>query len=388
MGIDYDAWVESLRAKIILSLKGQGFDVTESGIRAPDQKNKNLIRKLHSVAVEHRVKRGSALRTKEPTLIKRIAKGNEVNPEHMAPRLVEVISNSSDELLFRYAALHWSIPVSSGYGRRIRFLVLDDQNDKLIGIIGLGDPVFALGARDNWIEWTTAQRRNRLRHVLDAYVLGAVPPYNELLGGKLIAMLAASEEVRKRFESKYAAKTTLISGTEGDARIAMITTTSALGRSSTYNRVRFRNRLLIQPAGFTTGSGEFHFANGLYSELHNFATTYCKPTAKNGKWGTGFRSRREVIRKALWKLGLPDNLIYHGVQRQVYLTPLAHNTQAFLRGQEEQLDYYSQDADSLFAYFRSRWLLPRAGRTQTYLKFEPESYLLWNHPITRNKNGS
>ena len=239
-----------------------------------------------------------------------------------------------------------------------------------------------------WIGWAAAQRRNRLRHVLDAYVLGAVPPYNELLGGKLIAMLAASEEVRKRFESKYATKTTLISGTEGDARIAMITTTSALGRSSTYNRVRFGDRLLILPVGFTTGSGEFHFANGLYGELHAFVTTYCKPTAKNGKWGTGFRSRREVIRKALWKLGLPDTLIYHGVRRQVYLTPLAHNTQAFLRGDEEQLDYYFQDADSLFQYFKSRWLLPRAGRTQTYLEFDPASYLLWNHPITRNKNGS
>ena len=39
----------------------------------------------------------------------------------------------------------------------------------------------------------------RLRNVMDAFVLGAVPPYRELLCGKLVAMLAASDEVRDAF---------------------------------------------------------------------------------------------------------------------------------------------------------------------------------------------
>ena len=386
-GTEYDALAESLRAKIFSSLSQQGFDVTETGIQTPDQTNKSLIRKLHSVAVEHKVKRGSALRSKEPTLIERIAKGDEVDPQRIAPRLTEVVPDSEDELLFRYATLHWSIPVSSGYGRRIRFLVLDKQNNKLIGIIGLGDPVFGLGARDQWIGWNAAQRRNRLRHILDAYVLGAVPPYSELLGGKLVAMLAASVEVREAFERKYADKTALISGVKGNAKVAIITTTSALGRSSIYNRLRFGDRLLFVPTGFTTGSGEFHFSNGLYSEVHAFAMTFCKPTAKNGKWGTGFRSRREVIRKALAELGLPDTLIYHGVKRQVYLAPLARNAQAFLQGDEEELDYYCQEADSVFECFKSRWLLPRAERTQAYREFDPASYLLWHGPDRKSNNG-
>ena len=144
---------------------------------------------------------------------------------------------------------------------------------------------------------------------------------------------------------------------------------------------------MLVPVGFTSGSGEFHFANGLYGELQAFAGTYCTPTAKNGKWGTGFRSRREVIRKALWELGLPDTLNYHGVQRQVYLAPLARNAQAFLRGDEDELDYYCQDANSLFEYFKSRWLLPRAGRTQAYRGFDPASYLLWQLPNQTTRNG-
>ena len=374
---EFEVYIKWLRRQVISSLQNQGFEFEGKYIRAPDQTNKLNLRKLHSVAVEHKLKQGFALKSKEPTLIKQIASGLEVDPSNISPRLVEVKSKSQDELLFRYAALHWSIPVSSGYGRRIRFLVMDDYNNKLVGIIGLGDPVFGLGARDRWIGWNSEQRKRRLRHVLDAYVLGAVPPYSHLLGGKLIAMLATSNEVRNSFEQKYSQQTALISGVKGDARVALLTTTSALGRSSMYNRFRYGNRLIFEPVGYTSGSGEFQFANGLYSELLRFAEKYCIPSAKKSQWGTGFRSRREVIRKALLELGLPLEFNYHGVRRQIFVAPLASNSKAFLQGTEQDLDCLSGDTDSLFGYFKKRWLIPRAKRDRTYLSFESPSYRLW-----------
>ncbi|MCY4436190.1 MAG: DUF4338 domain-containing protein [Chloroflexi bacterium] len=373
-----DSSVNLLRERVIQSLKDQGFVLTESGIQPPDHTDKELLRRLHFLAVQHRIERASGLRSKEPMLIERIAAGSEVNPHCIAPRLVEVLPGTQDELLFRYAALHWSIPVSSGYGRRIRFLVLDSHNNRLIGVIGIGDPVFGLAARDQWIGWNSSERRIRLRHVLDAYVLGAVPPYSNLLGGKLIAMLATSNEVRSTFERKYAQKTALISGASGDSRVAMLTTTSALGRSSMYNRIRFHGRLVFEPVGFTLGSGEFHFANGLYDELYSFVEANCSPTAKNKNWGTGFRSRREVVRKALRKLGLPHSLNFHGIRRQVFVAPLATNSRQFLSGYENVLDYSCSDMESLFSHFKERWLLPRAGRNKSYRKFDPKTYLLWN----------
>ena len=271
--------------------------------------------------------------------------------------------------------------MSSGYGRRIRFLVLDDHNNKLIGIIGLGDPVFGLGARDQWIGWDAAQRRNRLRHILDAYVLGAVPPYTELLGGKLVAMLAASMEVREAFERKYAAKTALISGVKGDARVA----------ASSRPRLHWAALQSTTGSDFVTvccsclpalppGQESSILRTGSIVKSRRLLRPSASPRRRTASGGRGFRSRREVIRKALAELGLPDTLIYHGVQRQVYLVPLARNAQAFLRGDEEELDYYCQDADSLFEYFKSRWLLPRAERTQAYREFDPASYLLWHRP--------
>ncbi len=89
-----------------------------------------------------------------------------------------------------------------------------------MGLIGLGDPVYALSVRDRWISWDSTARREWLRCVLDAFVLGAVPPYSNVLGGELVALLATSTEVRRAFADRYARMTTLISQRDPDARLA------------------------------------------------------------------------------------------------------------------------------------------------------------------------
>ncbi len=370
-------WTDGLRQRVLSSLEEQGFRVTSSTVEIPDDTDKSAIRTLHATAVQHKREKAEAIRRKEVRLIANIAAGAEVAPQQISPQLIEVQPRTDDELLFRYAALHWSIPISSGYGRRIRFLVRDAFNGKLMGIIGLGDPVFSLRARDSWIGWTAQEKKGRLRHVLDAFVLGAVPPYSSLLGGKLVAMLAGSEEVRSAFERKYSGKKGLIAESDGDSRVAAITTTSALGRSSMYNRLRFDGRLLMESVGFTVGSGEFHFTNGMYSELHEFASKFSRPSDKNPKWGDGFRNRREVVRKALSRMGLSSSYRNHGVRRQVYVAPLAKNTKEFLRGEDDMVSLYSQDCGSLSNYFRERWLLKRAENDERYKEFDPRSYLLW-----------
>ena len=54
-----------------------------------------------------------------------------------------------------------------------------------------------LSARDDWIGWTHEDRSKRLVHVMDAYVVGALPPYSYLIGGKMVAALMASQEVKR-----------------------------------------------------------------------------------------------------------------------------------------------------------------------------------------------
>jgi len=370
---------ERLKEQIVESLEDQGFRVQDRQILPPSDLDKDKLRQLHALAVQHRIeKAGRGLRRHEARLLKHFAVGREVAPERIAPRLVEVQPESEEELLFRYATLHWSIPVSSGYGRRLRFIVLDKQNGKLIGLFGLGDPVFSLAARDSWVGWDKECRRERLHHVMDAFVLGAVPPYSSLLCGKLVAMLVASNDVRGAFLRKYGGRASQIRQRTLDGRLALVTTASALGRSSLYNRIGYDGRLLYRRVGFTRGSGEFHFSNGVYGAISQYVNEHCEPTAKQERWGRGFRNRREVVRKCLAELGLSKEWLYHGIQRELFVVPLAHNTRHFLVGEHTELQWLDQPVKDLFQWFRQRWLLPRASRDQRYLEFEPSTYALWN----------
>jgi hypothetical protein len=138
-----------------------------------------------------------------------LAKSEEINILKINPYL-EIVETQHQRKLWAYATSFWSIPVTSGYGRRIRFLVFDEQNNKLIGIFGLSDPVIGLGTRDRYIGWTKDQKLQRLYNCMTAYILGSVPPYNLVLGSKLIALCLMFPEVRKVFYHKYRDKISLI----------------------------------------------------------------------------------------------------------------------------------------------------------------------------------
>jgi hypothetical protein len=369
---------ETLKTRIIESLERQGFELRYNQICLPGDLDKKKIRSLHSEAVDHKIEeRKRGLVRHEPLMLQRFASGEDIVPDEIYPKLIEVHSGSKDELLFRYASLHWSIPVSSGYGRRLRFLVVDKHTDKLIGLFGLGDPVFSLRNRDQWIGWNKEDRIERLHHVVDAYVLGAVPPYSFLICGKLIALLAVSNEVREAFKDKYEGRVSVIQEREQPGEIALVTTTSALGRSSLYNRLKFEERLAFERVGQTQGFGEFHFSNGIYDAMTEYAKLNATATASHESWGTGFRNRKEVVQKTLTELGLPQSWRNHGINREIYVSPLAENTCAFLKGDAPKLDYYNQSVSELFSWFRERWLLPRSERDKRYKEWEPQEWTLW-----------
>lgn len=372
------AEASELRERIEVSLMAQGFQLDRGVVTLPADLSKDGLRNLHATAVEHKRQyaRGGLFR-KENWLLDHFASGAEVEPTKILPQLVEVEAGSVDELLFRYAALHWSIPISSGYGRRLRFIVVDKHNNKMIGIIGLGDPVYSLSARDQWIGWTPACRQTRLRNVMDAFVLGAVPPYSFLLGGKLVAMLAASDTVRNAFKRKYGGTVSRIQQNVHDGSLALITTTSALGRSSVYNRLRLPSGAPVQSVGYTKGSGEFHFTNGLYGSISKYVQEHATPTEKQSAWGKGFRNRREVVKKTLSSLGLSSKWLYHGIQREIFAVALAQNTREFLKSEASHLDYYSNSEDVIARYFRERWLLPRAAWDTRFREWTPDTWRLW-----------
>src|SRR2546428_11129354 len=175
---------ETLKRKIYTELKQAGFKFERNAIVPPDLRDKSAIRKVHSPALEHLLKENKRwIIENEKTLLEFFADGEEITPDKISPKLV-LIENSESEnsKLFRYASYLWSVPLSRGFGRRLRYLVMDENNGKLIGIIGLTDPVIGLKVRDQWIGWTKEQKERALWHTMDAYAFGAVRPYSYLLG--------------------------------------------------------------------------------------------------------------------------------------------------------------------------------------------------------------
>lgn len=371
-----------LRKAIRISLRSQGFAVSKDGVYFRQRKDKRSIRKRHEHAVAKQVELARrALSRHEDKLLRFIASSNEVSPSLIKPKIVQVEADSEHSRLFRYACLHWSIPISGGYGRRLRFLILDESNGKLIGLFALGDPVYSIRDRDIWVGWNPDAKAERLYHVMDAYVLGAVPPYSRLLAGKLIALAISSNEVREAFVLRYCNRRSIISGKKRRPHLALITTTSALGRSSLYNRVKYHNQLVMRSVGFTNGWGEFHFSNGVYDELSQFAGKHCVPTAKTKIWGIGFRNRRELVRKALSKLGFPEEMLNHGIKRELFVAPLALNARSFLKGKAVKPIFFNRPFAKISRFWRERWLLPRADRDSTYREFDREEWRLWKEEI-------
>jgi hypothetical protein len=354
-----------LRRRVREELKRSGF-VREDGRLWPrEELTKETIRELHRRQRAALLKRSRPFIERwEDRVIGEFANGDGVDPRRIRPVVEQVTGDGYQAALFRFATLHWSVPVSVGYGRRTRFLVRDSSTERLIGVFALGDPVYNLRTRDDLIGWNVEQRSARLYNVLDAFVLGAVPPYRELLGGKLVAMAATSGEVAAEIEAKYEGSETIINKAHKDPRLVLITTTSALGRSSLYSRLRFRDRLLYRPIGYTEGFGHFQFSDSLFAGL-------CEFLGNDGgvpgyDYGSGPNWRLRTIRRALGKIGVEDDLLHHGVRRQVFLAPRAINWQRFLRGETDEPSWYRLHLSEMAAFYRRRWAIPRSERDERF----------------------
>lgn len=295
------------------------------------------------------------------------AHGHEIRPEAVRPRLLLVEEKWQGEL-FRLARLLWSMPFSAGYGRRLRFLVIDEGHGKLLGLLALGSPPLGLAARDNL--FTYDDKARRVNETADLWTLGAVPPYNFLLGGKLVALLAASNEVREAYRKRYQGRRTFLEGREISGELLALTTTSAFGRSSLYSRLKYRGEWIARPIGYTKGYGTFHL-DPLWEEARAFLRS--RGIAEGG-YEVGAKRRIILWEKVLHLLGLPP-VARHGVRREVFLFPLVENLEEAMRGAPPR--YRDLPGEELIQYWRERWLLPRAERDSRYLAWRKEEAWEW-----------
>jgi hypothetical protein len=345
-----------------------GFTKANDGTLVLPGTGKEVVRTLHGSQRAERLEDSKAfIERASPHALPHFANGDEIDPAKIQLRLIRVDSGTKNSDLFRFATLTWSVPVSVGFGRRLRYLVWDEVHKRLVGLIALGDPVFNLSVRDNLIQWNAQDRGKRLVSILDAYVLGAVPPYNMLLGGKAVACLVRSQEVFDDFKKFYGNTIGIISGKRKRAQLLAVTTTSSMGRSSVYNRLRLNGEAYMDPIGYTVGWGHFHITDHLFEEIRKYLRVKKDPYAGNHQFGDGPNWRLRTIRKALGELDINESVLRHGIQREVFICPFGPNALEILKTGKGKLDTSTlKTVQRISDLARDRWIVPRAERRQEY----------------------
>lgn len=234
----------------------------------------------------------------------------------------------------------------------------------------------------------TTMRRIKQRaiaeNVMEIITCGSVAPYNQILGGKLVAMLMAGPQVVRDVKARYAGKVSLIaSGMAGrpirrQPALSLLTTSSlyALG-SAQYNRVRIPGEIAdgagevrYERVGTTDSFGTVQFASDTIESLLAVARlANSKQRLVNNLFGEGMSPKLRSLRMGLGALGLrPNEYLRHHSPRLLYAVPLATNALDVLLGLTRRPKYVLpmkggvQTSAQIAEYWYQRWAKARLAR--------------------------
>jgi len=125
-----------------------------------------------------------------------------------------------------------------------------------------------------------------------------------------------------------------------------------------YKGISYGGRSRFKFVGYTKGYSTFHIPQSLFNTLIG---KFDDPKLRLARYGErGSHAKIHVLRHIARQLGIDEEqLVFSGHRRAVFLTPLAKNTRAFLRGEASRLEYYSANYDDLVEEWRAKWLVRR-----------------------------
>lgn len=218
--------------------------------------------------------------------------------------------------------------------------------------------------------------------IADLTICGAVPPYNDVLGGKLVAMLVASPEVVAEYRRRYKGTPSIIASSMAGrsvvrpSELVYISTTSLYGRRpNQYDRISIpagkfagtaTRELRYHYLKKTKGLGTFQFGQDAVEAMSAVLTRSSRGQRVNSVFGEGTNPRLRKIRDGLDELGLPSNtLLDHGAPRLVYGLPLIENLTDYLLGIDDKPKYivpparFSSATRAITGWWFERWCKPR-----------------------------
>lgn len=209
--------------------------------------------------------------------------------------------------------------------------------------------------------------------LLDVNVCGAVPPYRDLIGGKLAALAAGSAEVVAWYRERYSAQaseiTSQMAGREviRAAEVCVLTTTSLYGvAASQYNRLKLtvphRPVVAWTDLGCTEGFGTVHLAEETVAALRSLVVAERGGRNINNVFGEGNSPRLRQVREGLESLGIAsDAILRHSAPRRMYGLELFPGARDSLRFNEVRPSAPPPFAE-LARGWMERWLLRRIDR--------------------------
>lgn len=232
--------------------------------------------------------------------------------------------------------------------------------------------------------------------IADLTVCGAVAPYNSVLGGKLVSMLAVSPTVAAAYRRRYRDYASQIASSMAgrpvtrSSNLVFVGTTSLYGsRSSQYNRIRIPADVLggehgieFLRLGRSRSYGTSHLSTATTQALTRYTEQSQGGSRVNSIFGEGVNPKLRKLRAGIELLGWPaEDLLQHRRPRLIYGVSLVTNLRDYLLGVNRKPRYpWSLDNDSDIArigdWWRRRWLSHRI-QSETVLES------LADHQLTR-----
>ena len=130
--------------------------------------------------------------------------------------------------------------------------------------------------------------------------------------------------------------------------------------------MRLPGLLRLERLGHTKGYGHFHVPEPIFARMRELLEIDGHPYANGYSFGEGPSWRMRVIREALRRVGLDDELIRHGIAREVYGMGLADKWREYLLGQVETCRGTRPVARDIADAALARWVVPRSRRVLEY----------------------
>lgn len=228
-----------------------------------------------------------------------------------------------------------SMEYHSTPGRFIRLIIIDKNTEKILGISSLSSDFILLSPRDKYIGWNETDKydNGKLNNTSVASCIMSTQPFGyNFLGGKMVASLLSTKQVRDIWKKEY-----------GNTLVAL-NTTSLYGTNSMYNSIPYWKKLGESSGNISLKPDDYFYDKWIkWLKINKKEEYYSLLHRKDGK-NVPVTSAKYVTVKYIFNLlniKLSDYM--HGFKRGVYMSEFYKNSKEFLTSKISENDLILND---------------------------------------------